>query len=455
MEKHDDIFRTLQTVLPTQLLAPSMSALASALGYSGRNSFYRIIKGEAGPDSISNLLKRLEANLNTDFTALQRMEAAINNASEFRRLIRPEFRQDYPEWQYQAILAFIVGEYDYFSPEFQNGDLQTILRFRRSDPGAFYNMLAWFYIKELEPRFYDRRKTHSERCAAILEPLGDRLCDIFPGNGLGLTAAYAYSLSEIYNAEPQTLWSLVESMAVTLEAFSSPVGTADKDGRYRLIPGFTSRTFWQGKDIDKVLLLWLRPGREPATGHYELFSIDRPTGKTECLASIFILSEEIASVFTKHDSNTRMTVYDHSHDTLSFQWEDPEGDPMQTGNRWTRLSTATSQTLRELDRKLTDDTLIREMVMAEGFDYDFALQPADIILSRRKLTLIFKDDSSLSFPIDSAPFLKNLTPGEPMMVCRQLTDGRLFAIWPEIRQSIPLDMMESSYNSKLTTLQLF
>lgn len=93
MEKHDDIFRTLQTVLPTQLLAPSMSALASALGYSGRNSFYRIIKGEAGPDSISNLLKRLEANLNTDFTALQRMEAAINNASEFRRLIRPEFRQ--------------------------------------------------------------------------------------------------------------------------------------------------------------------------------------------------------------------------------------------------------------------------------------------------------------------------------------------------------------------------
>lgn len=441
MENPDDILQTLQRVLPTQLLAPSMSALAATLGYSGRNSFYRIIKGEAGPDSISNLLQRLEVHLHADIPALLRMEAAISNAADFRRLISPEFHMDYPDWQYQALLAFIAGHYDYFSPHFKNGDLQTILRLRLSDPHAFYNMLALFYINSLPYGFYKRNKTHRERCAAILEPLGNRLKDIFPGNGLGLTSAYAYSLSEIYNAESRTLWSLVESMAIMLEAFASPVKTVEKDGRYRLLPGLSERSYWQGADSDKVLLLWLRRSRELATGHYELFSIDRVSGAPQCLASIYLLSEEIASVFTKRDSNTRMAVYTYIDAILSFQWEDPDGDPMQTGNKWSLLSTAASQSLRELDRSLTDDTLIREMARSEGFDYDFALQPADVMISRSKLTLHLKDGSRHSCSIDSAPFIRSLTPEEPLMVCRTLTDGRVFAIWPEIRQSIPLDLM--------------
>lgn len=173
MENQQDILKTLQTVLATELLAPSMSALVSKLGYSGRNSLYRILKGEAGKASVDNLLNRIETCLNTDVSALLRMEAAIVNASDFNRLVRPEFRQDYTDWQYQAVLAFIIHEYGYFSPDFQNGDLNIILNFERTDPRSFYNMLAWFYIKAIAPKFYDRRLTHRERCAAILEPLGD------------------------------------------------------------------------------------------------------------------------------------------------------------------------------------------------------------------------------------------------------------------------------------------
>ena len=441
MENLEAQLQTLQKVLPTQLLAPSMSALASTLGYSGRNSFYRILQGKAGPDAIKNLLDRLDTHLHIDATALLRIEAAIDNASELNRLIRPEFNQDYSEWQYQALLAFIADHYDYFSPDFRNGDLQTILRFRHSNPRGFYSMLAWFYINSLSSNFYKRNKTHRERCAAIIEPLGNRLKEIFPGNGLGLIAAYAYSRSEIYNAESQTLWSLVESMAAMLEAFASPVETVDKDGRYRLIPGFTARTYWHGTDPDKVLLLWLRPGRETATGHYELFSVNRASAATECLASIYILSEEIASVFTKHDSNTRMALYSYMDDILSFLWEDPEADPIQTGNKWSRLSTDRSRSLRELDRSITDDALTREMARSEGFDYDFALQPSDVVISRSKLTLYLNDGSRYSCPVDSAPFFRLLTPEEPLMICRTLAEGRLFAIWPEIRQSIPLDLM--------------
>lgn len=442
MENPETILQTLQTVLPTQLLAPSMSALASSLGYSGRNSFYRILKGEAGPDSIQNLLSRLETNLQADLAALQRMEAAITNAAKLNRLLKPEFKLDHPDWHFQALRAIIAADHSHFSPGFQKGDLQMILNFRRSDRRAFYNMLAWWYLKEEVPRFYRRNKTHRERCAAILERLGDRLRDIFPGNGLALTHAYAYSLSEIYNAEAQTMWSLVESTAATLEMFASPIGATKKDHHYPLLPGIPERSYWQGADPEKALLLWIRSGREATTGHYELFSVDRTSGAIEGLASIYILSDEIASVFTKRDVNTRMAVYTNTDDSLTFQWEDPTGDPMQTGNIWKRISTATSQSLRELDRSLTDDALIREMARSEGFDYDLALQPSDVVISREKLTLHLKDGSCHSFPIRKAPFLKDLTPNEDIMVCRELATGRIFAIWPEIRQSIPLDFFE-------------
>lgn len=445
MEKQQDILKTLQTVLATELLAPSMSALASKLGYSGRNSLYRILKGEAGKASVDNLLNRIETCLNTDVSALLRMEAAIVNASDFNRLVRPEFRQDYPDWQYQAVLTFIIHEYGYFSPDFQNGDLNIILNFERTDPWSFYNMLAWFYIKAIAPKFYDRRLTHRERCAAILEPLGDRLNKIFPGNGLGLSHAYAYSISEIYNAETQNLWSLVESMSAMLAAYASPIATTAKDCRYLLLPGISIRSYWQGSDPDKVLLLWLRPGREPATGHYELFAIGRKDGALEGLASIFIMNDQIASVFTKRNANTRLTVYTYNKDErLSFEWEDPDADPMQTGNVWTLINPSASQSVRELDHTLTDDVLLREMARSEGFEYDSLRQPKDVILTRNKLMLILNDGSRHSFDIESAPFLRDINPNEPILVCRQHSDAREFAIWPEIRQSIPLDLFTPS-----------
>lgn len=440
MENYQNILQTLQTVLPTELLAPSMSALAKTLGYSGRNSLYRVLKGEAGTTSIDGLLNRLEKHLNADVATLLRMEAAIRNATDFNRIIKPEFKQDYPAWQYQAILAFIVHDYSNFSPDFQNGNLRQILLFEHSDPRAFYNMLAWFYINALAPKFYDRNKTHRERCAAIMEPLGERLKAIFPENGMGVSAAYAYSISDVYNAEAQNLWSLVESMATMLQAFASPIGTTENDCRCRLLPGIPHRSYWKGSDPDKVLLMWIRPGRERATGHYELFSICRQSGAIKGIASIFFLSEDIASVFTKRDSNTQMTVYSHDAETLAFEWEKPDADPMQTGNKWTLLPPSASQSLRELDRSLTDDALIREMARSEGFEYDYSSQPADVILSLHKLTLILKNGNRYSVDIEFAPFLRNINPCEPLIVCRQISDDRDFVIWPEIRQSIPLDL---------------
>lgn len=319
--------------------------------------------------------------------------------------------------------------------------LQQILTLERTDPHAFFNMLALFYILSNDIQFYKeiKKKTHKERCAAVIEPLGERLMSIYPSNGFGAAIAYSYSRSDVYNAESQTLWSLVGTISSMLQAYASPLDTTEQDCNYILLPGLSTRSYWKGKHPEKTLLLWQRPGKEPATGHYELFSIDNHTHAPKGIASLFLLTDEILSAFIKSSANTQLGHYRLNGDTLLFEWEKPDDDPTKTGNLLTLLSLSNSQSLRELDRSLTDDTLLREMARSEGLDYDFAMQPTDVIVSRKTLTLILKDGSRHSIDIESAPFLSQLTPNEPVMVLRQISDSRIFAVWPQIRQSLPLD----------------
>ncbi|MDE6479739.1 MAG: hypothetical protein K2L45_05655 [Muribaculaceae bacterium] len=443
MENCDDIFRLLSAILNTQLLAPSVNALAEKLGYgvSSRSSINRIKKGIAGSGAVDTLVNRIHQHLNIDVNALMRMEAAIQNAYHFEKLIKPQMNLGHKDWQFHAIYPFISHDYSHFSPEFRKGDMQRMLLLELTAPRAFFNMLAYFYIVSTDVKYYQKKSlTHKQRCAEIIEPLGERLIRMFPSNGLAAGLVYSYSISDLFNAETPILWSLVETIGSMLQAFASPLDSTYKESRSRLLPGLPERAYWRGKDNNIILLLWSRHGKEPASGHYELFAIEKNSKIPVSIASLFFMSDEIMSAYLKRTSRSQFGVYNIAGDSISFEWENPNDDPMQTGNKWELLSPDSSQSLRELDRSLTDDALTREMAHGEGFDFDFAMQPADVIISRTQLSLLLNNGSKYSIDINFAPFLSKLTPAEPLMVCRQLSDGRIFAIWPEIRQSIPLDL---------------
>ncbi|MDE6561468.1 MAG: hypothetical protein K2K75_08820 [Muribaculaceae bacterium] len=446
MENYEDILRMLSAILHTQLLAPSVNALAEKLGYgvSSRSSINRIKKGIAGSGAIDTLTSRIHQHLNIDINSLMRMEAAIQNAYHFEKLIKPQMNLEHKDWQFHAIYPFISHDFSWFSPEFRKGDMQRLLLLELTDPRAFFNMLAYFYVTSTGVKFYQKKNlTHKQRCAEIIEPLGERLISLFPSNGLAAGLVYSYSISDLFNAEAPILWSLVETIGSMLQAFASPLDSTDKENRSRLLPGLPDRAYWKGNDDEKILLLWSRHGKEPASGHYELFAIDKNSMIPVSIASLFFMSDEIMSVYIKRTSRSQFGVYKLEGNSMSFEWENPNDDPMQSGNKWELLTLESSQSLREIDRHLTDDALTREMAHGEGFDFDFAMQPADVIISRKQLSIVLKDGSKYSVDINFAPFLSKLTPAEPLMVCRQLSDGRIFAIWPEIRQSIPLDLFTS------------
>ncbi len=441
MENFTNILSALQAILPTQLLAPSLKALADTLG-TPRSIFYRIKNGNVGEGAMQNLLSQLNERLYVGVNSLLRMEAAINNVRDFTKLIRPECDLTDPDWPYKVILDFVSHDYSSFSPEFRNGTLNQILPWERQDPMTFFNMLAYFYVKTSDVKFYTPGKTHKERCAEVMERLGMRLVEKFPSNGLAAGIVLSYSTTDFYNMESQTLWSLVQNISTMLKTFACPLDTTDSECNFRRLSGLLVRSYWKGKDPDKVFLLWLQPGRKPATGHYELFSIDRRSEVAKGIASLFLLSEEILSIFIKETYNSQRGLYHADGSSLSFKWEREGEDPLGTGNSLTLLSPAKSQSLRELDRSITDDTLLREMARSEGYDYDFAMQPADVILSRRELTIVLKDGSSHSIDIASAPFLTTITPCETIMVVRQLDDNEIYVVWPQLRQSLPLKLFK-------------
>ncbi len=445
MENFNNIVCALQSVLDTQLLAKSRLDLAKKLG-TGRCIFYRIVQGKASESAVENLLSILQERLYVDIHTLEQMEAAINNTAKFTKLVKEGWNSNLQESPYEVILAFIAHDYSHFSSQFRDGDLQQILTLERTDPRAFFNMLAYFYITSSRIQFYKNIKTksHKERCAGVIEPLGKRLMSIYPSNGFGAGIAYAYSRSDVYNSEAQTLWSLIGRISSMFQAFASPIDTADEDCNYMLLPGLSIRSYWIGKNNDNIILVWLQPGKNPATGHYEVFCIDRQSGSPKGIASLFFINGEIISAFIKERDNSQLGTYRMDADTLSFQWEKSDDDPLHVGNTLTLLSLDASQSLRELDRALTDDALMREMARSEGLDYDFAMQPKDVVISRKKFSMTLNNGRSYSIDIDFAPFLRKLTPNEPLMICRQFSDNRIFAIWPQIHQSIPLNLFNSA-----------
>ncbi len=447
MEKYDELKGTLSTILNTQLLAKSVNALATQLGYgaSSRSTLNRIKNGQGGADAVESLISRINEHLNIDVSALIRMEENINTASEFAKIIKQQKNFNHTDWQFNVVYSFVAHDYSLYSSEFRSFDLKRILLLELNDPRAFFNMLAYFYITSSDLNYYKKKDLpHKKRCAEIIEPLGERLIKKFPSNGLAAGMVYSYSLSDIFNAESPILWSLVETIGSMLRTFASPLDSVDKNECSKLLPGLPERAYWMGKDDDKVLLTWMRQWDDPVSGYYELFVIDKNSKTPVNVASLSFWSDEIMSVFVKSTLNSQMGVYKIEGDTISFEWEKADDDPVQTGNTWTFKSLESSQSLRELDRSITDDALTLEMVRGEGFDFDFAMQPEDVIISSRQLTLLLKDGSKYTVDINFAPFLSKLTPAEPLMVCRQLSDDRVFALWPQIRQSIPLDLFNKS-----------
>lgn len=433
----------LQQVLATELLAPSVSRLAEILGYQGRTTLYRLREGTASDKAIHEFCKRLKDTLYVSDDSLREMYVTVTNASRLSALMKDEMNTAREGWQRQVLLAFVSRDFDCFSPRFRDEELGALMKLETEDADSFYNMLAWFYVKAVNFDFYTKGLTHRQRCAAMIEPVGRWLMGIYPENSMAEQVALTYSMSDIHNAEAETLWSGVKSFALMLECFANPDILRKTMNKLYKLPGIGSRSYWRGNtDEDTVILMSLNMGELPGSGYYDVYHVKRNGDGCRSVCKLLIMSDEILSLVNTSGKNPQLGVFGYDGERLSFTWEKENDDPTESGNLWHRLPLENSASLRELDRSVSDETLFQATLLAEGIETVEGMEVVEVILSRHWLRIYLKNKTSYKIDRNRVPFLKHVSPDMPIGIYRRIEDGDLYVVWLTLKQTLPLSFFQ-------------
>lgn len=428
----------LRNVLPTGLISESISSLAVTLGYKSRATLYRIMDGTASTNAVNDFYRKAESTLFLSEDTLYNISTTIENTAGFNRLMKAEtdnFRTIDP---FDVLKAFISHDYSIFSTDFTSHELPGLQRLELTDPSAFFTMLAFFYFKALRVDFYERSKSYRERCAELMEWVGRRLIELYPANGIAAETVHVYSRSEILDAEAPILWNFITTLATLLQYYGTPdIGKlVAKD--FLLVPFLPDRSYWRTDSSSDLILMRAMKHNLPGSGYYEIFLIPPDTGTVENIGVISFLSDEILSYRDKNTGITRMGMFQIDEENLLFTRENGKESPFGTGDHWKRQSLRHSQSLRTLDKHLSENYLNECALSADGFKSVPGYSVTNVNLSRNGVRLSLDNGRIYEISYSTAPFLEYILPSNDVIVAEQMESGEIFVSWPQLMHCIPL-----------------
>lgn len=433
----DTIAAYLVDILSTNLLAPSASALRTPLGYAGASTLYRIAGGKASSKAIINFCNRLYNAYNLTTENLEQMYNIIYFARRLNQIMKHALSPQSPDKPFVVVKAFIEADYGIFTPEFVENGLIEWLELKRSNTEAFFSMLAYYYVWKTKTPFYNKNLTFRQECASILEPLGEQLMDLHPGNIAAFNFVYAYSKTNIYGNEAPILWNLVTAMGAMFMVFAEPIESLRSEDQTILLPGLQSRSYWRGKDKDSLILSLATDNLREGCGGYEIFTIDPESLRIHSLYNISF-TEEVCYLYAKNDFSIKHGTYVWDGKTLSTQWYDDNIKELAVGNSWSLMSLKQSRSLRELNDAITDEMLRQASASAEDCDTIPGYEVDDVAVTREKLSLILRNGCVFTIPIKEAPFLEKVLPSEHVNIYRTRSDGEMLVFWHRLRHCLPL-----------------
>ena len=436
----ETISEILKTVLSTNLLAESLGDLANKLGYRGRSTLYRLINGNASERAISGFCKKLEETLLIDEESLNSMRITIINTGTFHRLLKPYIKPIGSHTVYDFVDAFISMNFEKLPEDFRRQNLEELLDLERSDHDAFYNMLAYFYYKYSNVDYYIKGASHRERSAKVLKSLCEKFIRQYPENDLAANSVFLYSKSEILNGEVPILWSLIRTLASVLQMYARPVEILERD--IKTLRLSNEREYWESNDDKSVILTYAIHNLSPRGYNYDTYKISRESGDIDYLGCLSFLSDDILSFFSASQKTSKLGVFEFDGRELSMEWEKANDDPTTAGNKWTLVDKKNSQSLRNLDRSIDEESLFIEKLKSQGWRDMEEYHVVDVIISRETLVLKLRNRRSLSISINEVPFLQKLKPEYLVLICERESDNIPFVCWPQILHSLPMCYFE-------------
>lgn len=429
--------KILQNILPSGLIAESMSSLAAILGYKSRATLYRILDGSASTNAINDFYRRVETSLFLSEDTLHNINATIENATRLNKLLKWAPGANKSDG-FDVLKAFISHDYTIFTDEFRNSELSVLQRLERTDPNAFFSMLAYFYFKSLRIDFHEGYKSYKERCAEILESIGRQLMELYPANGIAASTIYIYSRSEILNAEAPILWNFITTLATLLQYYGTPdIGNLIARDML-LVPFLSDRTYWRTNSQSNVILMREVKHNMPGSGYYDIFITDTNTGIVKSIGVITFLSEEIVSYRDKYSTISKLGMYQIDEDKLVFSWEKEDETPSGLGNHWKYQPLQHSQSLRDLDKYISNNKLNEAALRADGYKLLPEYSVINVILSRTGVRLSLANGQIYEISYTTAPFLEYIRPSNDVIIAEQINKGEIFVSWPQLMHCIPL-----------------
>lgn len=438
----ETIKEILKTVLSTNLLAESLSDLANKLGYGGRSTLYRLINGNASGRAIFGFCKKLEEILFIDEESLNCMRMAIINTGILHRILKPYIKPTGGQTAYDFVDAFISMDFEKLPEAFRQQSLDELLDLERSDHDAFYNMLAYFYYKYSNVDYYIKGASHRERSAKVLESLCEKFIRQYPENDLAANNVFLYSKSEILNGEVPILWSLIRTLASVLQMYARPVEILEHD--IRTLRLSSEREYWMGNDNKSVIMTYASHDLSSQGYHYYTYRISRESRHIDYLGCLSFLSDDILSFYSASQKTSKLGVFEFDGLELCMEWEKPKDDPTTAGNKWTLVNKKNSQSLRNLDSSIDEESLFIEKLKSQGLREMADYHVVDVIISRETLVLKLRNHRSLSISINEVPFLQKLKPKYLVLICERESDSIPFVCWPQILHCLPLKYFTES-----------
>lgn len=460
--------KALQLLLENDLFASSPSALAQALEYGSKNTYYALRSGESSPATAAQIWQLLQSRFGYSESELYASAQIVYQARELKKRLAQELEETAPATPEEVLQRLTDEAYDCFSPRFNKDTIPVLKDLRREAPGIFWGTLALCYLwaKGINPY----RKNFPQTFHRYLTNLDDLLAGMYPENDKARRAAnnlkalalqgfgspnyqtliYHSVLMFRYYTEPnfdQTavqgmllfdwppqsywiapgtpygpgteVWLLVEHNFDTADngLYIALQLMTDRDTETFTAQGVTLLSFWtQDQEDDPPVLQAMR---------------QQGTGRTCC----FYLCE--------YDPSRRMLTLDPNPETdnlfglpeqlYQLNLEQPQGKDEKV---WARiLRKFNEQQAEALFRQTTAQYLDIKQP-----DKDYMVE--DVIVSRHNLTLLVNRAGThltYTLPADAYAFIEKITPAREVVITRHEATGTRWVEWPEPGYSIPLN----------------
>lgn len=443
--------------------APSVSALAKELGFRGKMTFYRLMQGQVKSETVNRIWDLIKGQFCLTDEGLQDVARAFYGARYFGGALVREMNHAHPGWVEQLMWVLTEGCFDCFSGTFKAEMAPVLHDLREDEPDVYWRMVVLVYLsaKHIDAYTYIKKG----EAWKIIEQLDRFLLDLYPEKADAHEAAC--NLMKL-NTAP-TLWNLVHTCAILFRYYTES-GFRNLATKAMRIFGFGERSYWRIPESvygqgNEVWLMMEESYGKGTSGYY--LALRLKAGKD---IETFTLEDALILQFWAVDTEADLPVlqvcrrrgveqewcfycYEYDEEQLLLRFElipdlgDPLGIPetlqmIDLGHPEGKDEKIWARIMGKWDASRGEEIFQQAKEMISGIiDQTDTYHIEDVVLSKTMFSILVEHQGerrTFRISVEKYKFLAEINPSQMLLITKHLSDGKLYADWPELGYSIRL-----------------